>query len=62
MGLLTGCGEQGTVTMVNVGYDDKLSEYLAVEDLGLIPLYQGSKTPAFATLPTATDVVLAKQR
>lgn len=27
--------------MVNVGYDDRLSEHLAVEDLGLLPLYQG---------------------
>lgn len=32
---------QGTVTMVNVGFDDRLSEHLAVEDLGLLPLYQG---------------------
>jgi hypothetical protein len=27
--------------MVNVGFDDRLSEHLAVEDLGLLPLYQG---------------------
>lgn len=26
---------------MNVGYDNRLSEHLGVEDLGLIPLYQG---------------------
>jgi hypothetical protein len=28
--------------MVNVGYDNRLSEHLGVEQLGLLPLYKGT--------------------